>query len=295
MYTIEKHTNFLELKDAQGFSKAQISLNEGGRLKNLSFNNSAIINDDLQTSYQKSYASSILFPFANRIENGIYLFEEKKYRLDCNQGKNAIHGLVFDKKFELINQKTNQKSCTVTLNYTEKKGVEGFPFLYEIFLRYKLSKESLSVSVIVKNIDKNSFPFTIGWHPYFASEDLTNSKIAFKSQKKVVFDENLITKNLVEYRKKMDLKIANKSLDTCYELKGNKVTFETPKYAVKISTNKKENFLQLYTPANRKTIAIEPMTGISNSFNNKIGLQILAPNQEYKIKWKVHFKKIKIN
>jgi len=29
------------------------------------------------------------------------------------------------------------------------------------------------------------------------------------------------------------------------------------------------------------------MTGISNSFNNKIGLQNLAPNQQHTVKWNV--------
>jgi aldose 1-epimerase len=47
--------------------------------------------------------------------------------------------------------------------------------------------------------------------------------------------------------------------------------------------------LQLYTPKGLPLIAIEPMTGISNSFNNKIGLQVLKPNETYSITWNVKF------
>ena len=38
-------------------------------------------------------------------------------------------------------------------------------------------------------------------------------------------------------------------------------------------------------------IAIEPMTGISDSFNNKKGLQILQPNEGYEVRWNLSFSK----
>lgn len=41
----------------------------------------------------------------------------------------------------------------------------------------------------------------------------------------------------------------------------------------------KFNYLQLFTPAHRKSIAIEPMTCNINAFNNKEGLIILEPEE----------------
>ena len=49
----------------------------------------------------------------------------------------------------------------------------------------------------------------------------------------------------------------------------------------------KENFLHLFTPDQPKVIAIEPMTGAANNFNNKIGLQTLEPNDVYKVEWDI--------
>ena len=46
----------------------------------------------------------------------------------------------------------------------------------------------------------------------------------------------------------------------------------------------------MYTPPGFSIIAIEPMTGISNSFNNKIGLQVLQPSESYSLSWNVKFK-----
>ena len=61
-------------------------------------------------------------------------------------------------------------------------------------------------------------------------------------------------------------------------------------YQLEISTNQIENYVQLYTPENLPLIAIEPMTGVSNSFNNSIGLRVLLPNRSYSLKWNVKIK-----
>ena len=46
-----------------------------------------------------------------------------------------------------------------------------------------------------------------------------------------------------------------------------------------------DSFLQLYTPPHPDMIAIEPTTGVSNSFNNGIGLKKLKPKENYEIGW----------
>ena len=61
--------------------------------------------------------------------------------------------------------------------------------------------------------------------------------------------------------------------------------FSTPEYDFNISSTSKENFLQLYTPVQPNVIAIEPMTGAADNFNNKTGLQTLQPNDTYLVKW----------
>ena len=68
------------------------------------------------------------------------------------------------------------------------------------------------------------------------------------------------------------------------------IEFKTPNYQIEITTNQIENYLQLYTPKGLPIIAIEPTTGISNSFNNKIGLQVLEPKESYSLLWNVKLK-----
>jgi aldose 1-epimerase len=288
----ENKFHFLELKNDDNTVKARISLEEGGRLQQLKFDDVFLIKDQLNFDYKDSYASSILFPFASRIQEGKYSFQEKEYQLDCNEsGKNGLHGLVYNKTFKLIEKVENETNCSVTIGYIEEKESQGFPYTYEIYLTYVLADDKITLSIKVNNTDIKSYPFTLGWHPYFMSDDLTKSTLKFKSDKKVVFDKNLITKEVVDYNGNEVFEIKDQQLDDCFILNSNKIGFKTPSYQIEITTNTEDNYLQMYTPQGFSVIAIEPMTGISNSFNNNIGLQVLEPNESYSLTWSVKMNK----
>ena len=282
----ENNLPIIVLQNADKSTSAKISLNEGGRLQELKCNNVFLIKDIPDFDYETSYASSVLFPFASRIKDGKYTFLGENFQLNKNDNNtSALHGLVYNKEFQLFEPKIHKDNCSVTLNYIENNKSEGFPFKYIISLTYTLNENSLQLKVTIKNIDNQSFPFILGWHPYFLSDDLPKSTLKFKSDKKVVFDENLITKEIIENSKDEIFTIENKQLDDCFFLEDNTISFSTSKYYLEIVSSEKENFLQLYTPENLPIIAIEPMTGISNSFNNTIGLQILEPNKSHAITW----------
>ncbi|MDG1729931.1 MAG: aldose 1-epimerase [Algibacter sp.] len=281
--------DYIEIEDSEKICYAKIHLNLGASLQELLLNKHHIIKDLSPLTYDSTYASSILFPFANRIEDGVYKFGGKDYLLDINQAQenNALHGFVYNKTFELVEKKATKEVASVLLQYEEKEHTQGFPYTYKIDLKYTLTKQSLDLSVSVKNTDTNKFPFTLGWHPYFNTSDLYNSIVRFKSHKQVYFDERNITQGLRDFEINDEFKVENKSLDDCFVLDSNKILFETPDYSFELTSSEKDCFLQLYTPPKSNTIAIEPTTGVSNSFSNKIGLKTLKPNGSYYINWKL--------
>lgn len=293
MYQI-KHTkdkkkglNFLEIEDSNKASYAKIHLNLGASLQELKLLNHHIIKNLHPLTYNNTYASAVLFPFANRIADGCYVFDHKTHQLDINQKEenNALHGLVYNKTFEFIDQKTTHEKAKFLLRYQEFSDSLGFPFTYMIDLTYILTKDSLELNVTVKNTDTKTFPFTIGWHPYFISDDLSKSAVHFKSHQKCVFDKRNITQRMDEIAIDNPFLIENKFLDDCFALDSNEIGFETPQYRLSLKSSEKISFLQLYTPSHPNAIAIEPTTGISDSFNNGIGLQTLKSNDSFHIHW----------
>jgi aldose 1-epimerase len=285
---LKNDINYLEIEDSEKVSYAKIFLNLGGSLQELILNQHHIIKDLHPLTYDNTYASSILFPFANRIADGSYIYEEKPYQFEINlkAENNALHGLIYNKTFQIVSQKTTNNYAEVTLRYQEKQlHTKGFPYNYSIDIKYTLTSDNLDLNVTVKNTDTKAFPFTLGWHPYFNSTDLFKSSVHFDSNKKVLFDQRNITVGINQIEMDNKFLIENQSLDDCFVLNSNKISFETPSYNFVLTSSEKECFLQLYTPPHANTIAIEPTTGISDSFNNKIGLKTLQPNCEYGIHW----------
>ena len=168
----------LILANAEKTTQVIISLNEGVRISSLIVEGKTIIKELPDFPYADSYAAAILFPFASRIEKGAYQFDGKTYQLDCNQaGINALHGLVYNKTFTVINQKVTDSTAAVTMVYTETNPPKGFPFQYALEVTYTLSENNVGIAIKVTNLDTTPFPFTLGWHPYFYTEHLAESVV----------------------------------------------------------------------------------------------------------------------
>lgn len=283
----EKNREFILIENPSKTSYAKIQLKQGASIQELKINNYELIKDMHPLTYPITYASAILFPFANRIKDGSYIFEGERHQLEINEKKlnNAIHGLVYNKTFEVVYKEATETSSTLKLVYHEKEKNRGFPFTYSIYLEYILTNNGLDLNVEIKNTDSKKFPFTVGWHPYFYSKDLVNSYITFKSNRKIELDEQNIAIGSSYFDNNNSFKIGDQFLDDCFKLQSKTVLFLTPSYKLQLKTSEEDSFLQLYTPPLKNSIAIEPTTGVSNSFNNAIGVKVLHPNESYNINW----------
>ncbi|GGK12081.1 aldose epimerase [Yeosuana aromativorans] len=286
---LDKSSHYLEIENSKHNSYAKIHLNLGASLQELILDGHHIIKDLSPLTYNNTYASSILFPFANRIKDGLYTFNGKPYQLEINQKEenNALHGLVYNKTFKLVEQKTTEENAIVKLLYNETKHSVGFPYTYSIQLIYTLTKNTIDLNVSIENTGTDGFPFTIGWHPYFLSHNLNNSYLKFDSNDTLVFDDRNITVDKKPFNIDGEFRLKNKNLDDCFLLNSNEIRFFTPKYSFVMTSSETDNFLQLYTPPHPNTIAIEPTTGVSDSFNNGIGLKTLDPQTFYEINWNI--------
>jgi len=107
IYIYNKRLNSIKLMNSNCNSMAKICLSQGGSLQELTLNNNLVIGSLDPLKYQITFASAILFPFANRINQGLYKYSQRDYKLECNekQNNNAIHGLIFNKQFNIKNKR----------------------------------------------------------------------------------------------------------------------------------------------------------------------------------------------
>ncbi len=296
MYSIKTTKNENPLLNQVVISNENLNLksiiypNLGAAIQELSVNNVSIIdgitNDQAGLDlYKTKFNSSFLFPFPNRVKDGKYSFENKDYLLEVNETNlnNRLHGHIFNKSFSVKSQKVSEKNASVTFSYSDNGTSEGFPFPYEIEITYSFSNSNMSIDFNVLNIGKTSFPYGIGWHPYFNAKNLGTSVINFNADNQYVVDEQMIPKQETPLKFKTPLELGDTFLDDCFITKESNVSFKTDEYDINIDFSSKtpNSFLQFYTPDTRDCIAIEPMTCAPNSVNNKDGLLTLAPKENY--------------
>ncbi len=271
-------------------SRLELSLENGASIENFYMNGLHVIAALETIPYGESYASALLFPFVNRISDGTYNFQNEKFQLDCNHAAegHAIHGLVYNKRFEIVDEHISDKESIISLQYNQENGQTGFPFKYNFQVTYKLGHNTLGIEFQVKNTDGQPFPFSIGWHPYFKTSDISKTTLVFLAKEQFtnncrnipVQSDGLSGKRYLNF---------NAPKDDCYGLNDKKVEFCTPEYKMTIINSNGSNYLQIYTPPQTNLVAIEPMTAAPDCFNNKYGLKVLAPHQIFKEKFQLIF------
>lgn len=260
-----------------------------------------------KTDFEKLYNSVILAPFPNRIKDGQYAFEGKTYQLPINQVKeqNAMHGLLFDKTFKIESMQTKNNQAYLTLSYLYKGDADGYPFPFKCKVSYIWNPEQfLNISVSIENTGQTALPAGFGWHPYFTFPDVVD-KLALQlnctHQYKV--DERMIpTMETQTFDGFQNINLINETqFDDCFALPQNKTIATTLKdknngieLSIILETGKHQyNYIQIYTPKDRKSIALEPMTCMPDAFNNGEGLWKLQPEEKIEVAFKLKVRHLK--
>jgi aldose 1-epimerase len=264
-----------------------------------SYNNLA----DLKKNQSLSFKSAKLSPYVCRISEGKYKFEGNSFEFaDKFNDGSSIHGILSEKPFTVTEKKVQDDQAFIALEYQYKKENPAYPFEYNITVKYTLRTGGrLSLETTIKNISAGRIPMADGWHPYFSLEGRVDDwLLSFRSRKNLAFDEKLIPLgHIIETEKFLSPRlIGPESFDHCFLLEPDSgtpaATLENPSNGLHLSfyPDKFYPYLQIYTPDDRRTIAIENLSSAPDSFNNGLGLIILEPgdSQSFSVLYQLEFR-----
>src|SRR5215831_7919917 len=179
---------------------------------------------DAKQNITKAFKSAKLSPFVCRLENGEYVYDDDKLKIQkFYLGNEAIHGLLYDASFAITDTGKNNKRSFVRLDFEYSNMNEGYPFHYLIEVKYELSTNNfLSIQTVVTNTGDTDMPLSDGWHPYFRlGETVNDLDVMFNTNTMLEFDNRLLpTGNFIEYKKFEQMKsFGQTSLDNCFLLK----------------------------------------------------------------------------
>lgn len=125
--------------------------------------------ETMQRETALSYKSSKLSPFACRIANGKYSFNGNPYEFSRKQQDgSAVHGLLFNKAFKVVDVFNDDNQADVQLKYNYNRDDQGYPFRYRCEINYCLLPQNLlRIETSIINLDDDTIPLADGWHPYF--------------------------------------------------------------------------------------------------------------------------------
>ena len=255
------------------------------------------LKDENLKSSDEIFNNAKLFPFAGRIKKGIYSFQNKTYNLPINyiEEENATHGFLYDRKFKVISKRNTGECAEIELEYIPADNLIGYPFDFRMRVVYKFSVEGqVTVTTNVSNLDKGEILFSDGWHPYYKlSQSIDDLKIEFNAQERIALNKDKIPSGIkfpLNGSSVQQIDLKNKTLDDVFKYSpDNKINFVnicSKESSIRLSIwheagYNKYNYLVLYTPPHRRSIAIEPMTSNINSFNNKEGLIIIKSGESW--------------
>ncbi len=195
-----KQTDLFILKNKNG-THAAIS-NYGARWINMFVpdKNQNLINviagfDTIET-YQKpsaAYYGATVGRYANRIADGIFTIDDKKYIVAKNNDINHLHG--GHKGFNAVvwDVITIDKN-TITLKYVSPDGEEGYPGNLEVFVQYTLTDDNEMVVLFTATTDQVTI-INLTNHAYFnlnGRGNINNHSLTINADNYTPVNKNLI-------------------------------------------------------------------------------------------------------
>lgn len=281
----------------------------GATLMSLQYCGRDLILPASEQEIRRDMRGTVLAPWPNRLDGGIYEFGGQSYELPLNDpgSGNATHGLVSWVEFQFA----ELTDSTAILSYVLRPQ-PGYPWCIRIDVTMVLSRDGLLHTVTATNLGEEPAPYGVAVHPYV---------VLFSEQNTSLNDWTLqLPAQLVDMVDDRSLPVSTGHVASVENgvfdfreprvigsRKMNHAFSEFPREygndkqalirvmggtgGVELSLGKGFDWVQLYTHdfaetgPNRQGIAIEPMTCPANAFNSGKGLIRLEPGAVHVASW----------
>jgi aldose 1-epimerase len=244
----------------------------------------------------------ILLPYPNRLRDGRYTHEGKTYQFELTNAdtQNSIHGIGKDAPMAVETAWATEEGAGLTCVWHYDGHQTAYPFPFTAKITMILRGSSFEIVMSFENNGAVEIPVGLGWHPYFKmSEKSNDSSLQMPDCQMIMIDERMLpTGEKTPFDAFKTLTPINDStLDNGFYINSQTQNAETilaseqGELTFWQETGEcKWNFLQVFTPPHRKSVAIEPMTCNIDAFNNGDGLVMLKPAETLGGAFGVRFK-----
>ncbi|GHU75546.1 galactose mutarotase [Clostridia bacterium] len=242
----------------------------------------------------------ILFPIVGKVKDGVYIHEDKSYKLDG-------HGFARRSAFELV--KNDKTSAIFRLGYSEFT-LKTYPFKFNFEVRFSLEDNILKTTYAVENLDASEMYFSVGGHPAFncpirKGEEFTDYYIEFSENEtagtRVINEIGMLADETTPFLNdenivKLSHELFENGALVLSSFESDSVTLKSTKSSVSIRMNFANfPFLGIWTKPDTPFICLEPWYGLPDSprfegdLKDKKGILTLAPSKQFECAYEVVF------
>lgn len=255
--------------------------------------------EDLRSRYADTSAGVRLSPFPNRLNGGKWSWQGMNGELPINfkWQPHAIHGLLHTLPWNFVSFHSDEEAAELTLERRWNAECPGFPFPFVARTTVRMEERAFTVKSQTVNVGESEMPYGEGWHPYFCLGDKVDS-LEMRTpvvDAVLVNDLSIPTGERRPFTDFADFKaIGDRFIDNCWAIREDAPRVET------ILRNKRLNaelrvwqqngprafrYIQTYTPGDRQSVAIEPMTCEPDALNHHRDLLVLGAHQVAELEW----------
>jgi aldose 1-epimerase len=254
--------------------------------------------EEALAKHLQEYRGAKLSPVPNRTRAGQFRYRGTDYQMPINfpHGQHQIHGFLAGVPFE-----AGEEGGALRLLHRYRGDYPGFPFPYDVEVVYSVDETAgMRCATRVRNAGDGPMPIGDGWHPYFR---LPHGKaddwvLQLPPARMIPVDADMIPTG--EWGKGADFRaprlLGDAHFDDCMGLMvagglASARLFD-PVSGIGIevwqqSGEQQYEYVQVYTPEGRNSVAIEPMTCPPNALATGWGLLELGPGEEASFAWGV--------
>ncbi len=197
-----------------------------------------------------------MVPWAGRLSQGRIPTNDGEVRLVANLPPSAIHGLGFDRAWEIadVSETAVRMTC-------ELRGL-GWPFGGRALQRLRLGGRSLELELEVGGYTKAG-PAGLGWHPWFTRPPRADVQLCVDAPEVLVLDADLVpTGEVRQVTPSEDLRscpsLGDRRLDHVYVRTKSPASVRWPDLELRIAYDASMQAVVVHTPV--EGICVEPQT-----------------------------------
>lgn len=271
----------------------------GGGIRHLRLGGRDVIPMDTAEARQRWFAGATLAPWPNRLRDATWEFAGRTLTLPMNDERgHALHGLVFDRTFEVLHYTATSVSIAYALGNDS-----GYPFEVHIGLTYTLTDDGLHCVYRAHNRSGKRVPVALGAHPYFPWVEGCTVRIdadaVCENDERLIPTGRLLEPITVGVQAHTTTPLASVQLDHCFtqlarDAQGTTRTVLAYPDGSSTIMWQDSNFryLQVYTSrvgmwqdVDAFAVGIEPQTSPADAFHTGTDLDWLDPDAELVARW----------